>query len=161
MKKIQDHNVVYLSIWFIHFAKGTPQWPRFHIQCQNIQTATLIIITIHNNFDISEWFQTVCTVYIPESCRWRGIQLPEKCKLICSFLVLLQSTAFWCYCHFLLWNTQQFYDWDGWYWDEVSYLHPVDLGYAPKKMLKLTSPERSLSVNRVKSEPESNVWITV
>ena len=135
MKKIQDHNVVYFSIWFIHIAKGTPQWLRFHIQCQNIQIATLIIITIHNNFDISEWLQTV---YIPESCRWRGIQLPEKWKLICTFLVLLQillnpqlsgvivTTYSGTHSNFTIGRSS-------WCWDEVSSLHPGDLGVCPQE----------------------------
>jgi hypothetical protein len=53
-----------------------------------------------------------------------------------SFLVLLQNlpntrlsgviakpsqyTAFWCYFHYLLCNTQQFYDLEGWCRDEIS-----------------------------------------
>jgi hypothetical protein len=97
MKKIEDHNVVYFSIWFIHIAKGTPQWPRFHIQCQNIQIATLIIITIHNNLDISEWLQTVCSMYSMYSMYsiyTRKLRMEwdsTTWKLICSFLVLLQT----------------------------------------------------------------------
>jgi hypothetical protein len=54
-----------------------------------------------------------------------------------------QSTAFWCCCHYLLWNTQQFYDWEGWCWDEVSSLHPGDLGACPpQKFWNLQAQKR-------------------
>jgi hypothetical protein len=106
MKKIQDHNVVYFSIWFIHIAKGTPQWPRFHIQCQNIQIATLIIIT--NNFITTLTFLSDFRLYIYQKAAggevFNYLKNASKsavfwcyCKpfSIHSFLVLM------CYCHYL------------------------------------------------------------
>ena len=135
MKKIQDHNMVYFSIRFIHFAKGTPHWPRFYFQCQNIQIAALIIIiTIHSNLDISEWLQT--GIYT-RKLRMERVSTTWKMQVNLQFSGVIanpsQSTAFWCYCHYLLWNTQQFYDWEGWCWDEVSSLHPGDLGACPQE----------------------------
>ena len=145
MKKIQDHNVVYLSIWFIHIAKGRPQWPCFHIQCQNIQIATLIIITIHSNLDISEWLQTVYTVqYVyQKAADGEGFNY-LKVNLQFSGVIAnpSQSTAFWCYCHYLLWTTQQFYDWESWCWDEVSSLHPGDLEVCPQENVDTYKPRK-------------------
>jgi hypothetical protein len=140
MKKIQDHNVVYFSIWFIHIAEGTPQWPRFHIQCQIIQIATLIIITIHGDFDI---LSDVRLYIYQNAADGEGFNY-LKVNLQLSGVIAnpSQSTAFWCYCHYLLWNTHQFYDWEGWCWDEVSSLHPGDLGACPKENFETYKPRK-------------------
>jgi hypothetical protein len=131
MKKIQDHNVVYFSIWFIHIAKGTPQWPRFHFHCQNIQIAALIIIiTRHSNFILSD-FRLYIYQKAVDSTTWK---MQVNLQLSGVIANPSQSTAFWCCCHYLLWNTQQFYDWrEGWRWDEVSSPHPGDLGACPQE----------------------------
>jgi hypothetical protein len=112
------------------------------------------LLSIHSDFDISECLQTVCTVCIPESCGWRGIQLLHLKNAS-------KSAVFWCYCKpfsihsFLVLLSLPTLEHTAILWLGGLVLKWSKLsiwGYAPKKMLKLTSPERSLSVNRVKSE---------
>jgi hypothetical protein len=81
---------------------------RFHIQCQNIQIATLIIIfTIHSNYLDSLTFLSDFRLYIYQKAadgeRFNYLKMQVNLQFS-GIANPSQSTAFWCYCDYLLWT---------------------------------------------------------